>query len=75
MFSKNRFITVLKVDLLTIDSGQALLVGFIYGPRPVVQLNLSCEELFFRQETSVFMPDAIKKALGVPLATAAPAGT
>jgi hypothetical protein len=63
--SKNRFITVLQVAMLTVDSGQAILSGYVYGNKPVVQLNLTCEELFFRADTTPYMPDAIKKTLGI----------
>jgi hypothetical protein len=72
--SKGRFITVLRMDILTVDSGQAVLAGYIYGDKPVVQLNLDCEELFFRADTLAYMPDSIRKALGiVPPPTAAAA--
>jgi hypothetical protein len=72
--SKDRFITVLRLDMLTVDSGAAVLAGFLYGDRPVVGLNLSCEELFFRADTLPYMPDSIKKALNIapPPAPAAP---
>jgi len=72
--SKDRFITVLRMDMLTVDSGLAVLNGFLYGSKPVVQLNLDCEELFFRADTLPYMPDSIRKALGItPPPTAAPA--
>ena len=61
------------MDIITIDSGEALIAGYIYGSRPVVQLNLSCEELFFRQETIPFMPDPIKRSLGLTQPAATPA--
>jgi hypothetical protein len=72
--SKDRFITVLRMDMLTVDSGAAVLAGYLYGDKPVVQLNLSCEELFFRADTLPYMPDSIKKALNIapPPAAAAP---
>jgi hypothetical protein len=70
--SKDRFITVLRMDLLTVDSGAAVLAGYLYGDKPVVQLNLSCEELFFRQQDTLpIMPDSIKTALGIVPAPAA----
>jgi hypothetical protein len=51
-----------------------VLAGYIYGDKPVVQLNLDCEELFFRADTLAYMPDSIRKALGiVPPPTAAAA--
>ena len=74
--SKDRFITVLQMDVISIDSGEALLAGYIYGSKPCVQLNISCEELFFRQDTAQYMPDIVKKVLGVAPTTpgvAAPA--
>jgi HSP20 family molecular chaperone IbpA len=65
VLSKDRFITVLRLDMLTVDSGQAVLAGYLYGDKHVVQLNLSCEELFFRSDTLPYMPDSIRKALGI----------
>jgi hypothetical protein len=74
MLSKDRFITLLRMDMLTVDSGSAVLAGYIYGNKPVVQLNLTCEALFFRSDTGPYMPDSIKKALGIqPPVAAAPA--
>ena len=72
--SRNRFITVLRLDMLTVDSAAAVNAGYVYGDKPVVRLNLDCEELFFRQgDTLNYMPDSIKKALGiVPPPPAAP---
>jgi hypothetical protein len=73
MLSKDRFITLLRMDLLTVDSGSAIVAGYIYGDKPVVQLNLICEALFFRNDTQRFMPDSIKRTLGVqPAAGTAP---
>jgi hypothetical protein len=68
--SRNRFITVLNIAISSVDSGQALVAGYVYGDKPVVRLDLSCEELFFRLDTQQYMPDAIKKGLGI----APPAG-
>jgi hypothetical protein len=75
--SKDRFITVLRMDMLTVDSGQAVQSGLFYGDKPVVQLIIDCEILFFRADTLQYMPDAIRKALGItppptPGATPAP---
>lgn len=63
--SRDKFITVLRTDVLPVDSGQALLSGYIYGDKPCVVLNLSCEELFFRDETRKLMPDSIQRMLGM----------
>ncbi|MBV8780171.1 MAG: hypothetical protein JO353_02130 [Phycisphaerae bacterium] len=72
ILAKDRFITVLKMDVLTVDSGEALLGGYIYGSKPVVLLNLSCEELFFRDDTTRFMPEALKRVLGIAPPQSAP---
>jgi hypothetical protein len=70
----NRFITVTRMEMNPVDSQLKQILGYVYGPRPVVTLDLDCEALFLRQWTLKYMPPSIRKALGVPDSTA-PAGT
>lgn len=72
---RNRFITVLNVQVDSVDSA-ALRSAYVYGDRPVIRLTLDCEELFMRAWTVKLMPDAVKQLLGIPLtAGGAAAGT
>ncbi|CAN5634336.1 hypothetical protein BH09PLA1_BH09PLA1_36800 [soil metagenome] len=57
--ARNKFITVLKCDLSGVDMGTQVLAGFFYGPRPVVQLTLDCEELFLKSWLTKYMPPSI----------------
>jgi len=71
---RNRLITVLKVDVNAFDSAAAAVGGYFYGEDPVVEVTVQCEELFLRKWTVPFMPDLIKKYLGIPDAPPVAAG-
>jgi len=64
----NRCITVLNVDSRAVDLQTWQDAGYFYGDRPVVQLVIKCEALFFRQWTVVknggVMPEVIREQLG-----------
>jgi hypothetical protein len=62
----NRFITVIRMEMNPVDSQLKQIQGYVYGPKPVVTLDLDCEALFMRQWTLKYMPASIRKALGVP---------
>jgi hypothetical protein len=62
----NRFITVTRMEMNPVDSQLKQILGYVYGPRPVVTLDLDCEALFLRKWTLNYMPLSIRKALGVP---------
>jgi hypothetical protein len=70
----NRFITVTRMEMNPVDSQLKQIQGYVYGPRPVVTLDLDGEALFMRQWTIKHMPLSIRKALGIP-ETATGAGT
>jgi len=73
--STNRFITVTRLEMNPVDSQLKQILGYVYGNRPVVTLDLDCEALFMRQWTVKLMPDFIKRALGIPTdATQQPGG-
>lgn len=63
--SRNRLTTVLQTEMAAVDSGNALLNGFYYGEKPIVQLTLKLEKVLMRDWTVSLMPPAIKTALGV----------
>lgn len=60
----NRFITVVGMNVTAVDSQLVQLQGYVYGPRPVVQLELECEALFLRKWTLPLMPKKVKDAVG-----------
>jgi hypothetical protein len=68
----NRFITVTRMEMNPVDSQLKQIQGYVYGPRPVVTLDLDGEALFMRQWTIKHMPLSVRKALGIP---ESPAGT
>ena len=63
--SRNRFITVYNTNVTAVDAGEHLAAGYIYGPQPVVQLDLDCEALFLREWTKQYMPMLVRRFLGV----------
>jgi hypothetical protein len=62
----NRFITVTRFEMNPVDSQLKQILGYVYGNRPVVTLDIDCEALFMRQWTVKLMPEYIKRALGIP---------
>ncbi|MCC6424172.1 MAG: hypothetical protein IT447_11890 [Phycisphaerales bacterium] len=63
--NKNRFLTVLRTDLASVDSGSEQAAGYVYGDKPVVTLTLTCETLFMRSWLTKLMPESIKASLGI----------
>ncbi len=63
--SNNRLITVLSVDLSSVDSVAAAREGYVYGPSPVVEVRLQAEALFFRRWTKPLMPQVIREGFHV----------
>jgi hypothetical protein len=62
---RNRFITVLSTDVVSLDNAEQKAMGFIYGDRPVVRVTVIAEKLFFRKWTTQYMPDGIKRLLKI----------
>lgn len=56
-------ITVLNVDMKSVDMAIAANQGYVYGNSPVVELDLQGEMVFLRAWTADLMPTAIKQAL------------
>ena len=65
MLSKNRFMTCFETQVRALDSGAAQAEGYIYGDRPVVQLDMRCEAVFMRGWTLQYMPIGIKRVYGI----------
>ncbi|WP_428939182.1 hypothetical protein [Fontivita pretiosa] len=71
--SRNRFITVLSTSLSStltlnnspVDPAVMELAGYLYGEKPVVQLDVQCEALLLRKWTEPLMPVMIKRNLGL----------
>jgi len=61
-----RFITVLNMEMVNVDTQAMQAARFVYGNRAVVTLTLKCEALFLRHWTIRFMPDSIRKIVGAP---------
>jgi hypothetical protein len=63
--SRNKFVTVDNCSVQSVDVGMEQATGYVYGNKPVVQLDLQCEELLLRKWTQPLMPQRIKMALGI----------
>jgi hypothetical protein len=63
--SRNRFITIYETNISSVDSGLEQAAGYIYGPEPVVQVDMQGEALFMREWTRQYMPPYVKSMLGV----------
>jgi hypothetical protein len=60
----NRLITVRNMTVSRVDSNSLLDQGYVYGPGPIAELKLDCEQLQMREWTTKFMPPAVAKILG-----------
>lgn len=72
--AQRNFITITEAAIQPVDPFSALKGGYFYGTAPVSQVTLELETIWFRQWTAQFMPDELKRALGVPVPTTPPAG-
>jgi hypothetical protein len=64
--ANNRFITVHGIDLLALDGARYQAAGLVYGPKPVVQMTVKAETIFFREWTKPLMPEPVQQLLGIP---------
>lgn len=69
---KNRFITVIRIDMAAVDRDKEYQRGFVYGAKPVVRLSLRCEAVFFRSWTKDLMPQNVRTLLNIPADEPAP---
>ena len=68
----NRFVTVLNMEMVNVDTQAMQAARFVYGNRAVVTLTLKCEALFLRHWTIKYMPDSVRKIVGAPKQWAEP---
>lgn len=61
--SDRQFITVLKADVKPVDSALDQTQGYIYGTKPVAQVNLVCEEIFLHDWCAPLMPKEVASNL------------
>jgi hypothetical protein len=72
VFNSTNLMSVVSCSLKNIDQQEWLAQGYYYGGGHVVEMRFRVETLWLRTWTSETMPDAIKRALGVPVEGAAP---
>jgi hypothetical protein len=64
-FSEYGFMTVLDIDLQPVDKFEALRQGYDYGPGPASELTVVLELAWLRAWTVEYMPDSVKRPLGL----------
>ena len=64
-FAQYNFLTVIDLNLRPADKFDALSEGFDYGPASVSELTVVLESVWLRSWTTEFMPDSVKKILGI----------
>lgn len=65
--TRNRYMMIRSMDVLSVDSAVAYAQGFIFGNKPVVQLNLRCQYLMLRKFLGPQMPQDIIRGLTAPV--------
>ena len=61
----NQFITVMNIQINEVtDPAIAAAKGFRFGDKPMLNVDLDCEELFLRAWTTPLLPDTFKMGLG-----------
>ena len=66
-FAKQNFISVLGINMTSIDNFGALTQGYVYGARPVTEVEFTLETVWLRSWTTEMMPDSIKRALKIEI--------
>ena len=64
-FSAHNFMTVIDLDLEPEDKFVALGDGYDYGSSSVAKMTVVLETVWLRSWTTEFMPDSVKKAIGI----------
>jgi len=64
--AQTNFISVLDVDIQSVDSNDELRKGFFYGDEAVVRASIKLETVWLRDWTMKIMPLEVRVALGVP---------
>jgi hypothetical protein len=74
-FEVGQFITVNNVQIIeVVDPALSASQGYRFGDKPVVRIELDCEELLLRQWTNDILPDDKKNGIGSGIPTNAPEG-
>lgn len=63
--SQVNFMSVLDCQIQDVDEYAALQEGFVYGTGDAVQVDILIETIWLREWTKEYMPEAIKKKLGL----------
>jgi hypothetical protein len=63
--ARYNFITVLDVDMSTVDPYEHIHGGYYYGSDPVSRLSIMLETVWLRNWTKQFMPDELRQALNI----------
>jgi hypothetical protein len=63
--TRNKLITIIEANMVAVDGERAQLAGLMYGNTPIVQLTLKGEALFFRDWTTKWMPQGVKRLLKI----------
>jgi hypothetical protein len=64
--AQTNFMTVVDLDLASIDPAEHLSAGFYYGRDPVVSATMRIETLWFREWTKPLMPAEVLENRGIP---------
>lgn len=62
----NRFITIRDVKVESVDSTLEAAAGFLYGPKPVVQVTINAQYLMLRPFIKDFMPAEVIRGVTTP---------
>ena len=65
--ASQNFITPVDLDLEPADPFEAARQGYFYGAGQIARLDVELETIWLRDWMIPFMPDDVRKALGVPL--------
>tara|TARA_R100000687_G_C6445841_1_gene162794 strand:+ start:124 stop:1485 length:1362 start_codon:yes stop_codon:yes gene_type:complete len=67
---KVNFMTVLDLDMESVDVWEELQEGYYYGEDHVVRVSMTIETVWLRSWVAPLMPNPVKEALGVPVTQA-----
>jgi len=59
------FMTVLNMKVTAVDEYEALREGYVYGSNDVVQADMLIETIWLRDWTTKYMPESVRKQLGI----------
>lgn len=62
----NRYMMSKRVEMISVDSALAFAQGYLYGSKPVVQLNIDGQYLMLRKFIAPLMPPDIARGLATP---------